>query len=125
MLSAGANVEVPLIGSGLGRRERHERARELLAEVGLAARVDHLPSQLSGGERQRVAVARALANRPRLLLADEPTGALDSASSKRVLELIATLRERYGMTMLVVSYDPEVGHFADRALRMEDGRILG
>jgi ABC-type lipoprotein export system ATPase subunit len=124
MLSAGANVEVPLIGSGLGRRERHERARELLAEVGLAARVDHLPSQLSGGERQRVAVARALANRPRLLLADEPTGALDSASSKRVLELIATLRERYGMTMLVVSYDPEVGHFADRALRMEDGRIL-
>ncbi|HEX4760229.1 MAG TPA: ABC transporter ATP-binding protein [Thermoleophilaceae bacterium] len=123
-ISAGGNVEVPLIGAGLGRRERRERARELLAEVGLAERVDHLPSQLSGGERQRVAVARALANRPRLLLADEPTGALDSKSSLRVLELLASLRERYGMTMLVVSYDPEVGRHADRTLSMEDGRIL-
>jgi ABC-type lipoprotein export system ATPase subunit len=124
MLSAGGNVEVPLIGSGLGRRERRERARELLEEVGLGARVDHLPSQLSGGERQRVAVARALANRPRLLLADEPTGALDSESSKRVLDLLAALSERHGMTMLVVSYDPEVGRHADRTLRMTDGRIL-
>jgi ABC-type lipoprotein export system ATPase subunit len=124
MLSAGSNVEVPLIGTGLGRRERRERARELLAEVGLAERVDHLPSQLSGGERQRVAVARALANRPQLLLADEPTGALDSSSSLRVLDLLADLRERYGMTLLVVSYDPEVANHADRAVRMEDGRIL-
>lgn len=125
MLSASGNVEVPLIGTGLGRRERRERARELLAEVGLAERVDHLPSQLSGGERQRVAVARALANRPRLLLADEPTGALDSQASKRVLALLATLGERHGMTLLVVSYDPEVGRHADRTLRMADGRILG
>jgi putative ABC transport system ATP-binding protein len=125
MLSAGGNVEVPLIGAGVGRRERRERARELLGEVGLAERVDHLPSQLSGGERQRVAVARALANRPRLLLADEPTGALDSESSKRVLDLLGTLRERHGMTMLVVSYDPEVGRHTDRTLRMADGRILG
>jgi ABC-type lipoprotein export system ATPase subunit len=124
MLSAGGNVEVPLIGSGVGRRERRERARELLGEVGLAERVDHLPSQLSGGERQRVAVARALANRPRLLLADEPTGALDSESSKRVLDLLGTLRERHGMTMIVVSYDPEVGRHTDRTLRMADGRIL-
>ncbi|HKR98937.1 MAG TPA: ABC transporter ATP-binding protein [Candidatus Dormibacteraeota bacterium] len=124
MLSAGSNVEVPLIGTGLGRRERRSRARELLAEVGLAERVDHLPSQLSGGERQRVAVARALANRPQLLLADEPTGALDSKSSSRVLDLLADLRERYGMTLLVVSYDPEVANHADRAVRMEDGRIL-
>jgi len=123
VLSAGGNVEVPLIGSGLNRRERRERARELLAEVGLAERVDHLPSQLSGGERQRVAVARALANRPRLLLGDEPTGALDSESSKRVLDLLASLGERHGMTMLVVSYDPEVGRHADRTLRMADGRI--
>ncbi|HKN93333.1 MAG TPA: ABC transporter ATP-binding protein [Thermoleophilaceae bacterium] len=125
MLSASGNVEVPLIGSGLGRRERRERAHELLAEVGLAERVDHLPSQLSGGERQRVAVARALANRPRLLLADEPTGALDSAASKRVLALLAALAERHGMTVLVVSYDPEVGRHADRTVRMADGRILG
>ena len=123
MLTAGSNVEVPLIGT-LPRRERRERARELLAEVGLAGRIDHLPSQLSGGERQRVAVARALANRPRLLLADEPTGALDSESSLRVLDLLASLRRRYGMTVLVVSYDPEVGRHADRTLRMADGRIL-
>ncbi len=123
MLTAGGNVEVPLIGAGVGRRERRERARELLAEVGLAERIDHLPSQLSGGERQRVAMARALANRPRLLLADEPTGALDSKSSLRVLDLLASLRERYGMTMLVVSYDPEVGSHADRTVRMTDGRI--
>jgi putative ABC transport system ATP-binding protein len=125
ILTAGSNVEVPLIGAGVGRRERRERARELLAEVGLAERMDHLPSQLSGGERQRVAVARALANRPRLLLADEPTGALDSKSSLRVLDLLASLRERYGMTMLVVSYDPEVGRHADRTVRMADGRVLG
>jgi ABC-type lipoprotein export system ATPase subunit len=124
MLSAGSNVEVPLIGAGIGRRERRERARELLGEVGLAERMDHLPSQLSGGERQRVAVARALANRPRLLLADEPTGALDSDSSKRVLDLLAALSERYGMTMLVVTYDPEVGRHADRTIRMTDGRIV-
>ena len=123
MLSASGNVEVPLIGAGMGRRERRERARELLAEVGLAERIDHLPSQLSGGERQRVAVARALANRPRLLLADEPTGALDSESSRRVLELLAALNDRHGMTMLVVSYDPEVGRHADRTLNMKDGRI--
>jgi ABC-type lipoprotein export system ATPase subunit len=125
MLSASGNVEVPLIGSGIGRRERRERARELLAEVGLAERVDHLPSQLSGGERQRVAVARALANRPRLLLADEPTGALDTEASKRVLALLAALGERHGMSLLVVSYDPEVGRLADRTVRMADGRILG
>lgn len=125
VLSAGDNVEVPLIGSGLSRRERRERARELLGEVGLAERLDHLPSQLSGGERQRVAVARALANRPRLLLADEPTGALDTEASKRVLDLLVTLAARYGMTTLVVSYDPEVGRHANRTLRMADGRILG
>ncbi|MGZ4203418.1 MAG: ABC transporter ATP-binding protein [Thermoleophilaceae bacterium] len=124
MLTAGGNVEVPLIGAGVGRRERRERARDLLAEVGLAERIDHLPSQLSGGERQRVAMARALANRPRLLLADEPTGALDSKSSLRVLDLLASLRERYGMTMLVVSYDPEVGNHADRTVRMTDGSVV-
>ena len=124
MLTAGSNVEVPLIGAGVGRRERRERARELLDEVGLAERIDHLPSQLSGGERQRVAVARALANHPRLLLADEPTGALDSKSSLRVLDLLASIRERYGMTMLVVSYDPEVGSHADRTVKMADGKVL-
>ncbi len=122
-LSARANVEVPLIGAGVHRAERHRRALELLAEVELADRADHLPSELSGGERQRVAVARALANQPRLLLADEPTGALDSNTSERVLDLLFGLRDRFGMTMLVVSYDRAVGVRADRTVTLRDGQI--
>jgi len=122
-LSAAANVEVPLLGAGVHRRERHRRALQLLEEVGLADRAEHLPSELSGGERQRVAVARALANRPRLLLADEPTGALDSATSERVLDLLFALREELGMTMLVVSYDPAVGARADRTVTLIDGQL--
>jgi predicted ABC-type transport system involved in lysophospholipase L1 biosynthesis ATPase subunit len=122
-LSARANVEVPLIGAGLHRRERHRRAEELLAEVELAARAEHLPSELSGGERQRVAVARALANEPRLLLADEPTGALDSSTSERVLDMIFNLRDQLGMTLVVVSYDRSVGARADRTLTLIDGEL--
>jgi ABC-type lipoprotein export system ATPase subunit len=124
MLTARENVEVPLIAAGVRASERAVRTGELLAEVGLEGRATHLPSQLSGGERQRVAVARALANRPRLLLADEPTGALDSAASDRVLDLLARLREAYGMTLLVVSYDPAIGERAERVLRMQDGRVV-
>jgi putative ABC transport system ATP-binding protein len=123
-LSARANVEVPLIGTGVRRHERRERALHLLAEVGLADRAEHLPSQLSGGERQRVAVARALANEPRLLLADEPTGAVDSATSENVLDLLFGLRDRLGMTMLVVSYDDAVGLRADRSISLIDGALL-
>jgi ABC-type lipoprotein export system ATPase subunit len=124
-LPAGRNVEVPMIAAGVARGERRERALELLREVGLADRADHTPSALSGGERQRVAVARALANRPRLLLADEPTGALDSETSAKVLELMTRLRERFGMTMLVVTYDEQIGSYADRSMRMADGRLVG
>ncbi len=108
-LTARANVEVPLIGARVSRRERHRRALELLDAVGLADRADHRPAELSGGEPQRVAIARALANRPRLLLADEPTGALDSATSQIVLDLVFSLRDDLGMTMIVVSYDDAVG----------------
>ncbi len=122
-LSARANVEVPLIGAGMRRGERHSRAIELLREVGLAERTDHLPHELSGGERQRVAVARALANHPRLLLADEPTGALDSQTSERVLDLLFRLRDAQGMTMIVVSYDSAVGARADRTVNLIDGRV--
>jgi putative ABC transport system ATP-binding protein len=122
-LSARANVEVPLIGVGLHRAERRRRALELLAEVGLADRAEHLPSELSGGESQRVAVARALANEPRLLLADEPTGALDSVTSERVLDLLFRLRDRLGMTLLVVSYDRTVGARADRTVSLVDGAL--
>jgi putative ABC transport system ATP-binding protein len=123
-LRARANVELPLLGAGLGRRERRERATDLLREVGLAHRLEELASHLSGGERQRVAVARALANDPRLLLADEPTGALDSDSAQRVLDLLEDVRVRRGMTMLVVTYDPLIGERADRVLHMRDGRLV-
>lgn len=122
-LSARANVEVPLIGAGVHHAARRRRSLALLAEVGLEDRAEHLPSELSGGERQRVAVARALANEPRLLLADEPTGALDSSTSERVLDMLFGLRDRIGMTMLVVSYDPAVGARADRSVTLIDGRI--
>jgi putative ABC transport system ATP-binding protein len=123
-LSARANVEVPLIGAGVHRAERHRRALALLADVGLTARANHLPAELSGGERQRVAVARALANEPRLLLADEPTGALDSSTSEHVLDLLFSLRDRLGMTMLVVSYDRAVGARADRTVTLADGQLV-
>jgi len=122
-LTARANVEVALIGAGVGRRERRERALRLLDEVGLAERADHHPGELSGGERQRVAIARAVANEPRLLLADEPTGAVDSATALRVLDLLADLRDRRGMTTIVVSYDPQVGARADRMVTVEDGVV--
>jgi ABC-type lipoprotein export system ATPase subunit len=122
-LSAQANVETALLATGAGHRERQERARELLTEVGLADRASHLPSELSGGERQGVALARALANRPRLLLADEPTGALDSVSGERALDLLGATRGRYGMTVIVVSHDSAVAARADRVVHMVDGRV--
>jgi putative ABC transport system ATP-binding protein len=123
-LSPVNNVELPLIGAGVPRRERRDRARELLEEVGLSHRADALISHLSGGERQRVALARALANDPRLLLADEPTGSLDTAATERVLALVEASRERRGMTMLIVTYDAAVAARADRVLHMRDGRLV-
>ena len=123
-LPARLNVEIPLIGAGLGGAARRERANALLEEVGLGHRLDSLAVHLSGGERQRVAVARALANDPRLLLADEPTGALDSESAQLVLQLLEDARARRGMTLLVVSYDEAIGSSADRRLYMRDGRLV-
>ena len=122
-LSALDNVEIPMVGRGMARTERSERAQALLEEVGLAHRADASPSVLSGGERQRVAIARALANEPRLLLADEPTGSLDSETSARVLELLRRLRDEHGMTTLLVTNDQDVAHEADRVLRLLDGKI--
>jgi putative ABC transport system ATP-binding protein len=124
-LSAEGNIETALLAAGMSRRDRAERAAELLDEVGLADRARHLPSQLSGGQRQAVALARAIAGRPRLLLADEPTGALDGASGKRALDLLAELRERHGMTLLIVSHDPAVAERANRVLRLVDGEVKG
>jgi putative ABC transport system ATP-binding protein len=123
-LPARFNVEIPLIGAGVPPAERRERATDLLREVGLLHRTDSLAAHLSGGERQRVAVARALANNPRLLLADEPTGALDTEGSARVLDLLEAARARRGMTVLVVSYDDAIAERADRRLQLRDGRLL-
>jgi putative ABC transport system ATP-binding protein len=123
-LSPVANVELPMIGAGVPRAERRERARALLDEVGLSHRADAEIPHLSGGERQRVALARALANGPRLLLADEPTGSLDTTATQRVLSLVESSRERRGMTMLIVTYDSAVAARADRVLHMRDGRLV-
>jgi putative ABC transport system ATP-binding protein len=121
-LTAGENVQVPMFGR-IARREREARARELLREVGLESRFDARPGVLSGGERQRVAIARALANDPRLLLADEPTGALDSVTGRQVLDLLDRLRVVRGMTIVLVTNDEEVAAHAGRTLRLRDGII--
>ena len=121
-LSALENVMLPMAEAGVGRAERRERARELLAYVGLEARARHRPSQLSGGEQQRVAIARALANRPRLLLADEPTGELDARTGAEVIGLLARLNAG-GTTVVVVTHDDELASAARRVVRMRDGRI--
>jgi putative ABC transport system ATP-binding protein len=123
-LTARANVESALMATGFSRRERRERSTELLTEVGIADRAEHLPSELSGGQRQAVALARALANGPRLLLADEPTGALDSDSAARALELLARLRDTHGMTVIVVSHDAAVAARADRVVTLVDGQVV-
>jgi putative ABC transport system ATP-binding protein len=123
-LSATENVELAMFGQR-PRRERHARAAELLDEVGLSGRAQARPTVLSGGERQRVAIARALANDPRLLLADEPTGALDSATGAQVLELLEELRAQRGMTILLVTNDDGVAARAPRTLRLRDGVIRG
>ncbi|MBI5947862.1 MAG: ABC transporter ATP-binding protein [Chloroflexi bacterium] len=124
-LSASENVQVPMFGHQRSGRARHRRAEELLGVVGLAGRAHTRPPQLSGGERQRVAIARALANSPALLLADEPTGRLDSESGMRILELLKRLREERRLTVVVVTHDPRVAAQADRIIEMLDGRIVG
>ncbi len=122
-LNALENVQLPMMGRGPARAEREKRAMELLEDCAIAHRAEASPSTLSGGERQRVAIARALANGPRLLLADEPTGALDSATGGQILELLLSLRARRGMTILLVTNDDEVAELADRSLRIRDGRV--
>ena len=116
------NVALPLLYAGVPRRERAERAREALESVGLGDRVDFLPTQLSGGQKQRVAIARAMINRPHVLLADEPTGALDSASGKQVIELFEKLNAD-GMTVVMITHAPEIAQRARRMIRILDGKI--
>jgi putative ABC transport system ATP-binding protein len=122
VLTAGENVELPMAEAGVPRDERRTRARELLAYVGLEHRVKHRATQLSGGEMQRVAIARALANRPAVLLADEPTGELDAATGREVLELFLRLN-RDGTTLVVVTHDERLAAQAGRVIHMLDGTI--
>jgi putative ABC transport system ATP-binding protein len=121
--SALANVELPLAYAGVGRAERRRRAAEALSVVGMADRVDHLPSELSGGQQQRVAVARAMVCNPSLILADEPTGALDSRSTADVLEIFDDLHAG-GRTVVVITHESEVADRAGRVVRLADGRVL-
>jgi len=121
-LTAEENVAVPL--ELAGEPDAAARARALLAEVGLAERAHHYPVQLSGGEQQRVAVARAMARRPRLLLADEPTGNLDSATGKQIIELLVGVNRRLGSTLVLVTHDAALAVHADRVVTLRDGRIV-
>jgi putative ABC transport system ATP-binding protein len=122
-LTALQNVEAPMAAAGVPGAERRATARRLLAAVGLEARLHHLPSQLSGGEQQRVAIARALVNEPRVLLADEPTGNLDSATGEEITALLADLAEDRGITVVLVTHDPVVAARAGRVVRLRDGRV--
>jgi len=122
-LTAQENVELPALLAGRSPRQARRRARQILDEVGLADRGDHLPSALSGGQRQRVAIARALANEPRIVLADEPTGNLDSAATVEVLRLFETLHAS-GLTLVVVTHDERIAATADRLITMRDGAFV-
>jgi len=121
-LTAVQNVELPLMYAGVPLRERRQRATEALSRVQLAERGEHHPGELSGGQRQRVAIARALVTRPGILLADEPTGALDSKTSVEIMQLFHELHEQ-GNTIIVITHDPNVGSYAHRQITIHDGRI--
>lgn len=124
-MTAAENVRLALAFGGLRGKQREERTEELLRRVGLADRMEHRPSELSGGEQQRVAIARALANRPRVLLADEPTGNLDSTRAQELLALLRQMVGREGLTVLMVTHDQELAaRFADRIVFMKDGRVI-
>jgi putative ABC transport system ATP-binding protein len=123
--SALENVEVPLLYSRrVSARERHERAVRILQQVGLGDRLDHHPSQLSGGQQQRVAIARALVNEPSILMADEPTGNLDTRTSKEIIQLFRQLNEQAGITVIVVTHDQDVARYAKRIVALRDGEIV-
>jgi len=122
-LTALENVELPMMYQGVARKERLTKARKLLEQLGVSDRADHLPTELSGGEQQRVAIARSLVNDPDLLLADEPTGNLDSKTGKQIMELLAKLNEEQGMTVVLVTHDPAIARYAQRTIHIFDGKV--
>ena len=122
--SALENVELPLVYAGVSAAEQDARAREALRAVGLAGRELHAPNQLSGGQQQRVAIARALVNRPRLLLADEPTGNLDTRSSQEIMEIFQRLQRDSGITLVVVTHEPDIATYLDRVITFRDGEVI-
>ncbi|MBO0887781.1 ABC transporter ATP-binding protein [Candidatus Bathyarchaeota archaeon] len=124
VLTALENVQLPMLTAGLGRKASENRANELLGRVGLKERVNHLPDELSGGEQQRVAIARALANHPRIILADEPTGDLDTKTGSEVVEIMHAMAKDEKTAVVVVTHDPIIAAKADRLLEMRDGRIV-
>ena len=121
--SAVENVELPLMYTDVPDRERHERARKALLAVGLAGREEHQPSQLSGGQQQRVAIARSLVNDPSIVLADEPTGALDSRTSVEIIAILQRLNRERGITVIVVTHDPDIAAYSSRNIHFKDGRL--
>ncbi|MCD8097259.1 MAG: ABC transporter ATP-binding protein [Lachnospiraceae bacterium] len=123
--SAIKNVELPMLYAGVGRKERHERAKELLAMVGMAERMSHSPDELSGGQKQRVAIARAMGNDPSIILADEPTGALDSQTGRMVMDIFHKLNEEQGKTIVLITHSQELAEETQRIVTLKDGRIIG
>ena len=123
--SALTNVELPLNYARVPKKERRERARKALERVGLADRVDFKPNQLSGGQMQRVAIARAIVNNPKLLLADEPTGNLDSENSKEIISLLRQFNKDFNQTVIIITHDEKIANSADRVITIEDGKITG
>jgi putative ABC transport system ATP-binding protein len=121
--SAAENVELPMMYTDASARERRERAMKALLAVGLAGREEHQPSQLSGGQQQRVAIARSLVNDPSIILADEPTGALDSRTSIEIMAIFQRLNREKGITMIVVTHDPDVATYSNRSVHFKDGRL--
>jgi len=122
--SALENVELPMMYNGLHGGDRHQRALEVLSWVGLEGRLDHTPNQLSGGQQQRVAIARALVNRPPLILADEPTGNLDSSTSAEIMELLQNLNAKEGLTIVLVTHERDIAAYAKRQIHFRDGLVI-